>query len=193
MTEQQVDIINRWAWVLSPCVEFAGRYLQLPKVEIVFADCPSNLFPTMSNAAEGTLLPNGVGRVLFNGPWFAERICEHRDDVEFFLFHELRHLHQFGQMNILRSKGKTREPKETVEAWQRGFDGYVRNDGESTETANVTQEVEVDANAYGLLLSTLYRGGKFPIVSIPDEAFFPARDRVQKYYDTLPEFRTKKA
>ena len=40
MTEQQVAIINRWAWVLSPCVEFACRYLQLPKVEIGFADCP---------------------------------------------------------------------------------------------------------------------------------------------------------
>lgn len=188
MTEQQICIINEKSGILSPCVEFAQNYLTLPSVEILFEDCPSRRFRTMNNAAESGIDPDGIGRVWFNGPWFAERIFEHQDDVEFFLFHELRHLHQKMQINLLLTNRKTREAAETVARWKTDFENYRRNEGASTQTANVTQEVEIDANAYGMAMATIYRKGQYPNVSLPKEAYQPAAVRRDFYLFALPEF-----
>lgn len=188
LTENQIEIINEKSSILEPCVTFAHRFLVLPTIEIRFEDCPSERFCTMDNAAESCFMPNGFGCVYFNAPWFAERVIDHQDDVEFFLFHELRHLHQLNQINLLMSNKKTREPENIVRLWKEGFENYKRNDGGETQLKNVTQEVEVDANTYGVILEILYRNGKIPLLSLPDEAFAPANERLQRYYDTLPEF-----
>ena len=181
-------MINEKKSILEQCVLFAQRFLVLPSIEIRFDDCPSERFQTMYNAAESCLLPNGFGCIYFNTPWFAERIVDHQDDVEFFLFHELRHLHQINQINLLMSNKKTREPENIVRLWKKGFDNYTRNDGGESQLKNVAQEIEVDANAYGIILEILYRDGKHPLLSLPEEAFAPANERLQRYFDTLPEF-----
>lgn len=188
LTEQQIQLINQKAEIFESCLEFANKYLILPNIEVAFDDCPSQRFLSMNNAAESWLGSDGVGRICFNGPWFAERINEHQDDVEFFFFHELRHLHQKLQIKFMSNGQKTREPLKTVKVWDDNFKNYQRNEGDSTQTANVTQEVEIDANAYGILLEILYRNGKAPLLSLPQEAFEPANERLQLYYDTLPEF-----
>lgn len=188
LTEEQIILINNKSTIFEPCVSFARKYLVLPSIQIAFNDCPSEMFRTMDNAAESYIAADGSGYIYFNAPWFAERITDHQDDVEFFLFHELRHLHQFNQINLLVEKKKTREPIETVKLWKACFDNYQRNEGGETQITNVTQEVEVDANAYGILLEVLYRKGRTPLLSLPDEAFDPANKRIQYYFDTLPEF-----
>ena len=50
---------------------------------------------------------------------------------------------------------KTREPVEIVKVWKDGFDNYQRNDGGESQFTNVTQEIEIDANAYGIILFVL--------------------------------------
>lgn len=189
LTEEQIELINEKASIFEPCVAFAHKFLVLPSIEIAFIDCPSERFRTMDNAAESHIAANGSGYIYFNAPWFAERILEHQDDVEFFLFHELRHLHQQNQINILIANKRTREPKEIVQLWKNDFENYQRNEGGESQLANVTQEVEVDANAYGILLEIFYRNGRTPLLSLPKEALNPANERLQRYYDTLPEFR----
>ena len=190
MTQQQIQIIRRKMEILPPCVEFAKKYLTLPSLEIHFDDCPSQRFRTMNNAAESNIGPDGIGRIWFNGPWFAERIFAHQDDVEFFMFHELRHLHQKMQINQLLSNQRTREAKETVMGWKTSFENYQRNEGGTTQTANVTQEVEIDANAYGMIMTKQYRNGKEPNLSLPDEAYQPAAARAAFYLFALPEFQS---
>jgi len=75
-----------------------------------------------------------------------------------------------------------------MKLWKSNFDSYQRNEGGETQLVNVTQEIEVGANAYGILLEVLYRNGKAPLLSLPKEAFDLANERLQWYYDTLPEF-----
>lgn len=188
LTKEQVDLINKKTTIFEPCVTFARKFLVLPPIQIDFNDCPSAMFCTMDNAAESYIAANGSGCVYFNAPWFAERITDHQDDVEFFLFHELRHLHQLNQINLLVANKKTREPEKIVKLWKSDFDNYQRNEGGKSQLANVTQEIEVDANAYGILLEVLYRNGRIPSLSLPAEAFDPANRRLQRYYDTFPEF-----
>ena len=189
LTKEQIELINEKVSIFKPCVAFANKFLVLPPIQIAFNDCPSEMFRTMDNAAESHIASNGIGCVCFNAPWFAERILEHQDDVEFFLFHELRHIHQLNQINMLVANKRTREPKEIVQLWKNDFENYQRNEGGESQLANVTQEVEVDANAYGILLEILYRNGRSPLLSLPEEAINPANKRLQRYYDTLPEFR----
>ena len=189
LTEQQIELINSKAQIFQPCLTFASKYLILPNIEIAFDDCPSTRFLSMNNAAESWLGKDGVGRICFNGPWFAERIIEHQDDVEFFFFHELRHLHQKIQIQAMINGQKTREPIEIVKIWKDNFENYQRNEGGNSQTINVTQEIEIDANTYGVLLEILYRDGRHPLLSLPDEAFDPANERLQTYFDTLPEFK----
>lgn len=190
LSEKQINLINDKLTIFEPCVIFARKFLVLPSIKIEFNDCPSNMFHTMDNAAESNLAYDGTGCIYFNAPWFAERVIEHQDDVEFFLFHELRHLHQMIQVNLMAANKKTREPVEIVKVWKDGFDNYQRNDGGESQFSNVTQEIEIDANAYGIILTMLYRNGKHPLLSLPEEAMNPADERLQRYIDTLPEFRS---
>ncbi len=189
LTEQQIELVNSKTHIFEPCLNFASKYLILPDIEIAFDDCPSQRFLSMNNAAESWIGDDGVGRICLNAPWFVERIDEHQDDVEFFFFHELRHLHQKIQIQAMQKGQKTREPIKTVKIWEYNFNNYQRNEDENSQKINVTQEVEIDANAYGILLEIFYRKGKKPLLSLPAEAFDPANERLQIYYDTLPEFK----
>lgn len=188
LSKEQIELINNKSSIIEPCVKFARQFLALPSIDVSFDDCPSARFRTMDNAAEGGIDANGRGHIVINGPWFAERIEAHQDDVEFFIFHELRHIHQHTQIRLMVSGQSTRETANLVETWKDGFGNYVRNEGGDTQVINVSQEIEVDANAYGIILEMLYRNGKSPLLSIPAEALNLAEARLQNYIDTLPEF-----
>lgn len=189
LSKEQAELINNKSSIIEPCVKFAGQFLVLPDIEVFFDDCPSARFHTMDNAAESGIDVDGHGHIAINAPWFADRIEEHQDDVEFFIFHELRHIHQHTQIRLMVSGNKTREPISTVTEWIAGFDGYVRNDGGKSQTVNVTQEVEIDANAYGIALVNMYHADDDLEIhlSIPEEADKVAWPRAQQYIDTLPE------
>lgn len=70
-------ITGDYKTLIEKCVAFAAQFICIPQIELLFDDCPSNRFPTMSNAAESFVYPvkgkDGYylhGRVIFNRPWF---------------------------------------------------------------------------------------------------------------------------
>ena len=140
--------------LVQRCISFSRGFMTLPDpIESFFEDCPSNRFKAMDNAAEA----NG-NKLYFNKPWFTgqDRWENHQDDIEFFIFHELRHLHQHYEIVRADRNEALQERKETVALWKNEFINYRRNEGGASQIANVSQEVEIDANAYALCLSNLY-------------------------------------
>lgn len=174
--------------LVNKCVSFATRFMELPEqIEFYFEECPSVIFPTTDNAAE-----SGGNHVVFNKPWFTgeDRWNNHQDDIEFFVFHELRHLHQQYEVNRLDNDLPLHERKSTVESWKDGFLNYRRNEGGASQAVNISQEVEIDANAYALCLSNFFhlQDDCELHLSAPSEAMDLADTRSKTYYKTLPEF-----
>lgn len=174
--------------IVKSCENFARRFLLLPdRIDFYFDSCPSPRFPTMSNAAESE-----INTIFLNKPWFLQRTTEHRDDLEFFVFHELRHIHQFN--SILRNNcgEKCNDDPATVMKWQQGFVQYTRNEDSASELVNIAQEVEIDANAYALcLLNLLHLDDELEIhLSLPTEAVELSEPRSHHYYRSKPELRS---
>lgn len=48
------DITGDYKTLIEKCVAFAAQFICIPPTELLFDDCPSNRFPTMSNAAESS-------------------------------------------------------------------------------------------------------------------------------------------
>lgn len=174
--------------LINKCISFARNFMELPEqIEFYFEECPSAIFPTTDNAAE-----SNENHIVFNKPWFtgADRWNNHPDDIEFFVFHELRHLYQLHEIKRLDNGLPLHERKSTVETWKDGFLNYQRNEGGASQAINISQEVEIDANAYALCLSNfvhLYDGCELHL-SLPSEAMDLVDARSKTYYETLPEF-----
>lgn len=81
---------ERYKQIVNDCIEFARQFSDLPQqTELLFEDCPSQMFPRITNACE-----SNEKNIYYNKSWFLQRIEEHRDDLEFFIFHELCQCHQ---------------------------------------------------------------------------------------------------
>lgn len=175
--------------IIEDCVSFVRKnnLLLLPDtLNYYFEDCPSARFPTIVNACE-----SNIKEIIFNKAWFEQRTDEHRDDLEFFIFHELRHIHQLYSIELLRNGYPCKDAPATVALWKQGFDGYVRNVGGVSQNINVEQEVEIDANAYGIcLVNLLHIDDNIDIrLSLPEEASKLAEPKSKEYYTTKPEIR----
>lgn len=171
--------------IIENCISFSRQFLTLPDhIVCYFDDCPSQRFPTMINAAE-----SNVREMFFNKPWFLQRTTEHRDDLEFFIFHELRHIHQIYSIFLCENNKPVKEDPSTLEIWNESFHSYVRNTGDATTQANVSQEVEIDANAYAqCLVNLLHLDDDLPIhLSLPDAAAELSMARSREYYNSKPE------
>lgn len=168
--------------LVENCILFARKFLTLPEqINIYFEDCPSERFPTFVNAAES----DHQGNVWFNKDWFTgkDRWNNHKDDIEFFVFHELRHMHQFCSIsNYANGKNISEDPK-TIQKWINEFNNYKRNTGGDSQNENLMQEVEIDANAYAILLSNLYHFGDGTELhfSTPEHALDVAMERIEAY------------
>lgn len=175
--------------LVEKCIDFARQFMVLPApIEVYFDDCPSQRFPTMDNAAEG------YGNTLyFNKPWFTgeDRWGNQKDDIEFFVFHELRHLHQQHEISLAEHGQPLHESERTVALWKNGFQNYIRNKGGATQSANVSQEVEIDAYAYAVCLSNLLHAQDRTDLYFhaPKEAMALAMPRSEQYYSNLPELK----
>ena len=184
MEKMQGEYLN----LVQKCISFARQFMALPPtIEIYFEDCPSERFKTMDNAAEGS-----GNHVVLNKPWFTQtnRWNNHREDIEFFVFHELRHLHQHLEMQLLDSGKPLHEKKDAVMLWKKKFSNYQRNEGGDSLLANLMQEVEIDVNAYALCLNNflhIYDSEELRF-SIPEKAMDKANERSRIYYSRLPEF-----
>lgn len=173
--------------IINKCVDFARKFLLLPdSIEFLFDECPSPRFPTMNNAAEGN-----IQSICFNKPWFLQRTTDHRDDLEFYIFHELRHVHQQYSIFLYDHSLPCNEDIVTIEKWRLGFNNYIRNIDADSERMNVAQEVEIDANAYAVCLLNLLHidDDNDLILSLPDEASELCSERSGQYYETKLELK----
>lgn len=185
--------------LIGNCLQFAAQFMFVPPTMFLFDGCPSERFPTMSNSAEGRVYPvkkdDGFymeGEIIFNKPWFEKSWSNHKTDLEFYIFHELRHLHQQLSMELKRQHQATKESYAEISRWENEFLNYKRNDGSSeAQKDNMAQEVELDANGYGLSLLMLYhiKDTDFTFeYSLPEEAYKLADARSRIYYKTKTEF-----
>lgn len=175
--------------LVQGCISFARKFIILPEcIEIYFDDCPSDRFKTLGNAAEGC-----GNKLYFNKQWFTEqdRWDNHKDDIEFFAFHELRHLYQWHEIELLQQNQIIHEDKETIVLWEDGFKNYIRNEDKQTQDINVMQEVEIDANAYAWCLCNLLHisDGVNLQFSIPTMVRDLAKNRSKMYYEKYPELK----
>ena len=173
--------------IINYCVEFSRKFLLLPdSIEFLFDECPSPRFPTMNNAAEGN-----IQSIYFNKQWFLQRMNDHRDDLEFYIFHELRHVHQQYSIFLHEHALPYNDDIETIEQWRLGFNNYIRNVDADSESINIAQEVEIDANAYAICLLNLLHidDDNDLILSLPDEASALCSERSSQYYETKPELK----
>lgn len=96
-------------------------------------------------------------------------------------------------MELKRQHQVTRESYAEISRWESEFLNYKRNDGSlEAQKNNMAQEVELDANGYGLSLLTLYhiKDTDFTFEhSLPEEAYKLADTRSRMYYKTKSEFR----
>ena len=180
---------GKYLELVKRCISFAREFMTLPdQIESYFDDCPSNRFKTMKYVAEGK-----GNKLYFNKPWFTEqdRWQNHQDDIEFFVFHELRHLHQHYEIALMENDMKLSEKEDTVALWKNGFINYKRNEGGVTQIVNVSQEVEIDANAYALCLLNFFHINDDVALhlSVPQEAMELADTRSKQYYKTKPELK----
>lgn len=74
-------ITGDYKTLIEKCVAFAAQFICIPQTELLFDDCLSNRFPTMSNAAESSVYPvkgkDGYylhGSVIFNRAWFEKKL-----------------------------------------------------------------------------------------------------------------------
>ena len=114
---------GKYLELVQNCINYARSFMTLPEpIESYFEDCPSDRFKTMDNAAEGC-----GNKLYFNKPWFTgqDRWENHRVDIEFFIFHELRHLHQHYEIALSDSNNTVHEDISTIVSWKNGFINYV--------------------------------------------------------------------
>lgn len=188
MKRPYVDFVRK-------CINFASKFIELPRnINVYFDDCPSNRFPTFNNAAECDWKLS-ESSIIINKQWLTneDKWNNHKYDIAFFVFHELRHLYQHQQIFRYENNLKFTEDSSTINTWNKGFLNYIVNDGVDTQTANVTQEVEIDANAYAwCLVELLYLNNKSinKGISIPKEAMILADERSSVYFKTKNELRS---
>ena len=182
---------NQFETLKDECLAFTDQFLTRPDdLSVDVDDYASGRFehenvPCFTSA-------NGK-MVMFNSDWLKRSLPDHADDVRFFIFHELRHVHQKYQIAKQQSGEATEECAETISVWDEEFRNYQTNYGDAdSQNRNFAQEIEQDANAYALaLINMKYLGiddGNFEF-SLPEEAFELADTRSQEYYRTKPELK----
>ena len=167
------------------CIKFARKFMELPEtVELFYDDCPSERFPRECNAAE-----SAGTKIWFNKQWVYERIGPHREDVAFFLFHELRHIYQQIQIFRLEKRTEYQETLMDIRGWRNDFQNYVRNVDDASQEKNLLQSIERDANAYALLLALAYFKKSNVALSLPEPALSRADSDAQRYLYSRDEFK----
>ena len=174
--------------LIQNAIDFAGKFMKLPEnIELCFDDCPSARFADENIAAVGE-----KDKIVFNKTWFYRSKNGHQDDIEYYVFHELRHIYQLNEIELMINGEPMHEVLSTVDCWKQDFDNYIPNVDERTKILNFKQEVEQDAYGYGLALLDMYYIKKKDYIfqySMPYEAFVIADSRAMKYRQELPEFK----
>lgn len=187
--------------IVSSCVTFARRFLILPdKIDIRIEKCGENKrFKSMSNSCETEFVLSSAGMsdvvIYFNENWVADRLEKDPYDVEYFVFHELRHLDQRIQIILSDRHEQVKENSETIKVWRHNFDHYIRNEGGESETLNVRQPVELDAYIYANVLLNLFHmdaGELYPTIPIQiHDVIIPGTQKYMSEKREIQEFLKK--
>lgn len=102
-------------------------------------------FTTNANAAEM------VNNILFiNEDWVLNAFENNAEfDLMYIMYHEARHIYQHIVIADFDKRGKSCGLPAVIRSWKRDFSDYVRNEGDEKSWANnISQSVEIDANAF---------------------------------------------
>ena len=183
--------LNRFKKITTDCISFAEKFLMLPsRINIGLDKCgPTERFNSLSNPCETEFSPSDT-IIYFNEKWLENRLQKDPYDVEYFVFHELRHIDQHMQIIRLDHHEKINENPITLEVWRYNFIHYIRNEGGESENRNVRQPVELDAYIYANVLLSLYRMDAVELCpTIPTQIMDEIIPASQKYMNEKQEFR----
>lgn len=173
---------------IKPAIDFASNFIYLPsEIPLFFEDCPSEMFLSEANAMESS-----IKEICINKQWYFKYRPELPANVLFFIFHELRHIHQQLSVMLMIHDIEAREPVSEILNWKDNFENYVRNESAETQAVNIRQEIEIDANAYAISLLNCYFFDDDNVdmrLTIPEDIADICDNRSKKYYRTKPELR----
>ena len=106
-------------------------------------------FKTVSNTCETD------GNMLFiNEDWIIMCLDSNFTyDFQYQMYHEARHFYQSIVIADYHARGKSSELQATIRQWEDECLHYQRNEGtRETQMANATQKMEIDANAFAIVM-----------------------------------------
>lgn len=160
--------------------EEACDVLKVNHQQIIFAyDHIGKRFRTESNTCETD------GNTLFiNEDWIMMVIRENfLYDLQYQMYHESRHYYQSYAIADFHARGKTSETEATIRQWEKENADYARNEGTAeTQMANAAQTIEIDANAFAIVM--LHLKG-IDEARAPEEQMYATEKRAQEIYKTL--------
>lgn len=160
--------------------EEACDVLSVNHQQIIFAyDHIGERFRTASNTCETD------GNTLYiNEDWIKMVIRDNfLYDLQYQMYHEARHYYQSFAIADFYARGKTSESVATIRQWEKENAEYARNEGtEETQRANAAQTIEIDANAFAIVM--LHVKG-IDEARAPEEQMKATEKRAQEIYKTL--------
>ena len=104
-------------------------------------------------------------------------------DLQYQMYHEARHYYQSNAIADFHARGKTSETEATIRQWEKENADYARNEGtEETQRANAAQTIEIDANAFAIVM--LHVKG-IDEARAPKEQMEATEKRVQEIHKAL--------
>ena len=112
----------------------------------------------VESIGEGTFHDTQIGCVargftlIVNSDWFTSASNQ---DIKYIIWHEIRHMHQLQQIELLKEGQSCNENRSVVSRWQLEWSNYVSNTPE-TEAHHFRQHIEIDAYAFALAMLFIY-------------------------------------
>ena len=130
--------------------EEACRILRIDYKHIIFVyEHTGKRFRTINNTCEVE------GDIVFiNEDWLSRVLLDDfLYDLQYQMYHEARHFYQQKVIADYRDRGVSSELGTTISQWENEFKNYKRNEGTpETQKDNANQKVEIDANAFAIVL-----------------------------------------
>ena len=130
-------------------------------------------FKTVNNTCEV-----GDNCLYINEDWISEILrINFLYDFQYQMYHEARHFYQYNVMVDYHVRGKSSELPTTIKQWEFECKNYIRNEGtDESEKANATQTMEIDANAFAIVMLSM----KGEEARIPEEQWDVTIKRVNE-------------
>lgn len=186
----KVDVTQEEKVFVTKILENAAEKLaiKLDLIRIEF-DGIGGCFKTIENAAVTNNVPYLFIKI--NLDWLrANRETNDITIIRDILYHEMRHVYQFGEIANLQNDQPISESKETVLSWinnKKYYISYYSHDRLS-HVAHFSQPIEVDAMAFSVVLRLIDAQNGDDVESglaIPDEVWPLVEKRISEILVTL--------